>query len=202
MCSQASWLEHRRSIGRSPPTLGEYERPAEVKVKPEFALSVLRRHRAEAGALAARLGLEAREDGVVCSRSPVGAEPEMPDLVTKFTGRVAKANGVDTHLHVLRHFSATPALAAGFEPVTVGARLGYADPSITLRCDSHALEQRDRAVGVSARHGDASAQASIIGARDLTAAHGAATKLLQMVGHEERAGGRVRATRLGSALEV
>ena len=39
---------------------------------------------------------------------------------------------------------ATQAMAAGFDPVTVGGRLGHADPSITLRVYSHALEQRDR----------------------------------------------------------
>jgi integrase len=57
---------------------------------------------------------------------------------------VAKKANVDTHLHALRHFSASQAIAAGFDPVTVGARLGHADPSITMRVYSHVLEQRDR----------------------------------------------------------
>jgi integrase len=35
-------------------------------------------------------------------------------------------------------------IAAGFDAVTVGARLGHADPSITLKVYSHAVEQRDR----------------------------------------------------------
>ena len=83
------------------------------------------------------------------SRSPVGSEPMRPDVVTKFTTRIAESVGVETHLHALRHFSATEAIAAGFDPVTVGGRLGHADPSITLRVYSHVVEQRDRDLAAS-----------------------------------------------------
>jgi integrase len=79
----------------------------------------------------------------------VGLEPIRPDVLSKFTKRVADKAGVDTHLHALRHFSATQAIAAGFDAVTVGARLGHADPSITLRVYSHAVEQRDRELAAS-----------------------------------------------------
>jgi integrase len=109
-----------------------------------IGLEALRRHRKAVDKLAAKLRLDVRRDGFVFSRSPVGAEPIRPDVVTKFTTRVAKTAGVETHLHALRHFSATQGIAAGFDPVTVGARLGHADPSITLRVYSHVLEQRDR----------------------------------------------------------
>jgi integrase len=70
-------------------------------------------------------------------------EPVRPDHVTKTFIRCAKAAGVATHLHSLRHFSATQAISAGYDPTTVAARLGHADASITLRVYSHALEQRD-----------------------------------------------------------
>ena len=83
------------------------------------------------------------------SQSPVGSEPIRPNVLTKFTERAAKAAKVTTHLHALRHFSATQAIAAGFDPVTVGGRLGHADPSITLRVYSHVLEQRDRALATT-----------------------------------------------------
>lgn len=65
-------------------------------------------------------------------------------VVSKFAKRVAEQAGVDTHMHALRHFSATEAIGAGFDPVTLGKRLGHADPSITLRVYSHAIESRDR----------------------------------------------------------
>jgi len=109
----------------------------------------LRRHRDQVAALALELGVTVADDAFIFSRSPAGAEPIRPDVVTGFTRRVAKAAGVDTHLHALRHFSATQAIAAGFDAVTVGARLGHADPAITLRVYSHALEQRDRDVAAS-----------------------------------------------------
>ena len=40
-------------------------------------------------------------------------------------------------------------IATGFDAVTVGARLGHADPSITFRVYSHAVDQRDRELAAS-----------------------------------------------------
>jgi integrase len=109
-----------------------------------LAIEALRRHRDATRATARDLHLTIPPDGFLFSRSPVGSDPIRPDVLTKFTTRMAEKAGVDTHLHALRHFSATQAIAAGFGPVTVGGRLGHSDPSITLRVYSHALEQRDR----------------------------------------------------------
>jgi integrase len=115
----------------------------------DFGLAILRRHREGVDELANELDLTIAPDGFLFSRSPAGLEPIRPGVVSKFTRRVADRAGVDTHLHALRHFSATQAIAAGFDPVTVGTRLGHADPSITLRVYSHALEQRDRDLAAS-----------------------------------------------------
>jgi len=112
-------------------------------------IETLRRHRESVDRLAAQLDVTVREDAFMFSRSPAGAEPMRPDHVTKFMSRVAASVGVNTHLHALRHFAATEAIAAGFDPVTVGGRLGHADPSITLRTYSHVLEQRDRELAAS-----------------------------------------------------
>lgn len=109
-----------------------------------LAIAVLKRHRLAVDTLADDLGLEVQPDGFVFSRSPVGAEPIRPDVVSKFTKRAASLAGVDTHLHALRHFSATQAIAAGFDPTTVAGRLGHRDSSVTLRVYSHALEGRDK----------------------------------------------------------
>jgi len=110
----------------------------------DLALGLLAKHRALVDKLAKELKLEVRPDGFIFSRSPVGAEPVRPDIVSKFAKKVATKAGVDTHLHALRHFSATQAIAAGFDPTTVAGRLGHRDSSITLRVYSHALEGRDR----------------------------------------------------------
>jgi integrase len=110
----------------------------------ELALGVLAKHRAQIDEVAKGLKLEVRHNGFMFSRSPVGAEPIRPDLVSKFAQKVANKAGVDTHLHALRHFSATQAIAAGFDPTTVAGRLGHRDSSITLRVYSHVLEGRDQ----------------------------------------------------------
>lgn len=115
----------------------------------EFAIEVLRRHRARVDELAARLEVTVAPDAYLFSRSPAGLEPVRPDVVTKFTLRVAKVAKVSTHLHALRHFSATEAMAAGYDAVTVAGRLGHRDPSVTLRTYSHVLERRDRDLAAS-----------------------------------------------------
>jgi len=105
--------------------------------------------------LAAQLDLTVLADGYIWSRSPVGLEPHLPNLVTQFLNRMAKKAGVSTHLRALRHFSATQGLAAGTDVVTMAGRLGHRDPSITLRVYSHVLAQRDQeaaaAIGKSLR---------------------------------------------------
>jgi len=108
------------------------------------ALEALQRHRARALTVAGEAGVELADDGFVFSVSPAGSEPMAPDQVTRLAAKLAKAGGVDTHLHTLRHFAATQGIAAGFDAVTVSQRLGHADPSITLKVYSHAIEQRDR----------------------------------------------------------
>jgi integrase len=115
----------------------------------ELGLEILRRHRAAVDSLADELGVTLEPDAFMFSRSPAGLEPTRPDVLSKFTKRVADKAGVSTHLHALRHFSATQGIAAGYDAVTVGARLGHADPSITLRVYSHAVEQRDRELAAS-----------------------------------------------------
>ena len=94
----------------------------------DLGLEALRRHRATADALARQLGLDVPPDAFMFSRSPTGTEPIRPDVLTKFVVRVAKTSGVTTHLHALRHFSASQAIAAEFDPVTVGGAAGTRRP--------------------------------------------------------------------------
>ena len=63
---------------------------------------------------------------------------------------MAKAAGVKTHFHALRHFMGTQAIASNYDhPVTVAHRLGHADPSTTMRIYAHAVEARDRDLAAS-----------------------------------------------------
>ncbi len=110
----------------------------------DLAMTVLRRYRSDVDQIAAGLDLTVPEDAFMFSRSPQGTEPIRPDVVSKFTARVAKKAGLDTHLHALRHFSATQLIAGGHDIRTVAGRLGHRDPSITLRVYSHVLPEKDR----------------------------------------------------------
>lgn len=109
----------------------------------------LKHYRAEVDALADKLGLTVSETAFMFSQSPEGLEPVRPDWLSKAFKRAANAAGVSTHLHSLRHFSATQAIASGFDVRTVAGRLGHADASVTLRTYSHVLEQKDRDLAVA-----------------------------------------------------
>lgn len=55
----------------------------------------------------------------------------------KYISRVAKANGIDFHFHILRHTHATQLLENGASIKLVQERLGHARPEITLQTYSH-----------------------------------------------------------------
>jgi integrase len=99
----------------------------------EVGLAVLRRHRSSVEALAVDLNLKVRRDGFIFSRSPMGSEPIRPNVVIHFMANLSKTLGFKTHLHAIRHFSATELIAQGHDVRTVAGRLGHADASITLR---------------------------------------------------------------------
>ena len=63
-------------------------------------------------------------------------------------GTLVRRSGLPaSRLHDLRHLHATTLLLAGVPVHVVAARLGHADPAITLRVYAHVL--REQAVGVA-----------------------------------------------------
>jgi integrase len=93
--------------------------------------------------------------------------PVAPDRIGWWWTRSRAMSGIDKRwrLHDLRHFSATQAIAGGHDIRSVAARLGHADPSMTLRVYAHALTHLDRRI--------AGTMASVIdGSRDLTVLNG------------------------------
>lgn len=65
----------------------------------------------------------------------------MPDQISSRIAEItAKAGLPGISLHSLRHGHATQLLSQGVPIPTVSKRLGHANPSITLRLYSHALE--------------------------------------------------------------
>jgi integrase len=78
---------------------------------------------------AAKLG----PDHLVFSASPDLRKPRDPSSMTRRYKRLADKLGIDSHLHALRHYSATELLTAGVDLRTVAGRLGHGDGTTTLR---------------------------------------------------------------------
>lgn len=79
----------------------------------------------------AKLRRAAREDAYVFSYAADNSEPCNPDGLTHKYARMTAGLGLDTHLHELRHYSATELLAAGVDLRTVAGRLGHAGGGVT-----------------------------------------------------------------------
>ncbi|MGD9529877.1 MAG: tyrosine-type recombinase/integrase [Dehalococcoidia bacterium] len=73
----------------------------------------------------AMLGAELSPDAFVFSLAPDGSTCLKPSSVTQRYGRMAGRLGLDTHLHNLRHYSATELIAGGVDVRTVAGRLGH-----------------------------------------------------------------------------
>ncbi|MFC4943333.1 tyrosine-type recombinase/integrase [Pseudonocardia sp. GCM10023141] len=117
-------------------------------------IDVLREHRARCDERAAAVDTRVRRDGFVFSAVPDCAKQLSPDTVTQRYWRLAKRLGFDTHLHSLRHYSATELIAAGVDIRTVAGRLGHAGGgSTTLRSYSAFVLEADQraAVALAAR---------------------------------------------------
>jgi integrase len=93
-------------------------------------------------------GTENKENGYVFTTA--WGEPIHPDtvssLMASMTARHNKANPSKAlplaRLHDLRHIHATTLLLAGVPVHVVAARLGHADPSITLRVYAHVINEQ------------------------------------------------------------
>ncbi|ANY06906.1 integrase [Pseudonocardia sp. HH130630-07] len=122
-----------------------------VTIDPELVL-VLMAHRERCEARAAELDTTVRRDGFVFSPAIDGAVQLNPDTVTQRYGRMVKRLGITTHLHCLRHYSATELIAAGVDIRTVAGRLGHAGGgSTTLRTyTAFVLESEQRSAAALA----------------------------------------------------
>jgi len=84
-------------------------------------------------------------DAFVFSRMPGGRTHLVPSSVTQRYSRLARRLGIDTHLHSLRHYSATELIAAGVDVRTVAGRLGHGGGGITtLRVYAAWLAESDQ----------------------------------------------------------
>jgi integrase len=97
-------------------------------------VELLREHRARHEEHMRQLGQPVSEDAYLFSNSPMRERPYNPSGVTHKYARMCEQLGVDSHLHALRHYSATALLTAGVDLRTVAGRLGHGGGgSTTLR---------------------------------------------------------------------
>ena len=125
-------------------------------------MAVLREHQRHQGEERLAAGSAWNVNGGLVFTSRWG-EPLYPDTVTALMSKLIREYNKSVRsparrlpharLHDLRHLHATTLLLAGVPVHVVAARLGHADPAVTLRVYSHVL--REHALGV----GDVFAQA-------------------------------------------
>jgi integrase len=95
------------------------------------------------GALAA--GGELDEDGFIFSSGGLGKAPWNPDTISDWFHAVAKAVGVRTTMHGLRHYNAAQMLSSGIDLRTAAGRLGHSGGgAVTLRVYAHRTRPTDQ----------------------------------------------------------
>jgi len=88
-------------------------------------VAVLAEHRARYDELCRRLEGEATSEAFLFSHEPTHDRPYNPSAVTQRYSEMCAALGINSHLHELRHYSATELLTAGVDLRTVAGRLGH-----------------------------------------------------------------------------
>ena len=88
-------------------------------------LLLLRTYIARVHATRAALGQERDDSVFLFSYKADHSQPCHPDGVTHRYGRMCARLGIDTHMHQLRHYSATEPIWAGVDIRTVAGRLGH-----------------------------------------------------------------------------
>lgn len=120
-----------------------------VALDPE-TVEVLREHWERCEKRAALLDLPFAEDARVFSYEPDGLTCWLPDTVTQRYSRLARRLGIKTHLHALRHYSATELIAAGVDVRTVAGRLGHGGGgATTLRVYAAWVSEADQRAAVA-----------------------------------------------------
>ena len=95
-----------------------------VTLDPE-TVAVLAEHFERATERAASVGAALLPDAFVFSNAPDCRAPLVPGSVSQRYSRMADRLGIETHLHALRHYSATELISAGVDVRTVAGRLGH-----------------------------------------------------------------------------
>lgn len=101
-----------------------------IALDPE-TVTVLSEHRMRCDERATAVGLDLTRDAYVFSLEPDNSTHLLPDSVSQRFRKLALRLGIKTHLHNLRHYSATELIAAGVDVRTVAGRLGHSGGGTT-----------------------------------------------------------------------
>ncbi|TQM80661.1 site-specific recombinase XerD [Saccharothrix saharensis] len=115
----------------------------------ETTVSLLRIYLQQCESVAAEMGRKVNPKGYLFSTSIDHSAYLKPDSVSQRYSRMCKRLGIESHLHELRHYSATELISAGVDPRTVAGRLGHGGGgATTLRVYTAWLSEADqRAAG-------------------------------------------------------
>ncbi len=94
-----------------------------VNLDPD-TIAILTAHKQLAARQCAQLGTTLDDDSFLFSYAPDHRRHCDPDAITHRYAKMTANLGIDTHLHALRHYSATELIAAGVDVRTVAGRLG------------------------------------------------------------------------------
>ena len=154
---EAGVLTVRRGIAQD----GSHKREKDTKTHQRrhitldpATVAILSEHWEHCLARATALDVTLDREAFVFSPAPDGSAHLVPSSVTQRYGRMAKRASVDTHLHNLRHYSATELIAAGVDVRTVAGRLGHGGGgTTTLRVYAAWVAEADlrAAAGLAAR---------------------------------------------------
>jgi integrase len=108
-------------------------------------IALLRSHNQECEARAQLFGGRLAQDAFVFSLTPDNSEFLVPDSVSQRYRKTVARLGIHTHLHNLRHYSATELIAAGVDIRTVAGRLGHGGGgATTLRVYTAFVSESDQ----------------------------------------------------------
>ncbi|MGH3572900.1 MAG: tyrosine-type recombinase/integrase [Pseudonocardiaceae bacterium] len=91
----------------------------------EATVEILNAHKKHCTDRCMGIGTVLEDDTFIFSYSPDNRQPCSPSAITHRYARMTAKLGLRTHLHALRHYSATELLAAGVDLRTVAGRLGH-----------------------------------------------------------------------------
>jgi integrase len=95
-----------------------------VNLDPD-TIAILTAHKQRTAQQCVQIGTTLAEDSFVFSYAPDHRRSCDPDGITHRYAKMTAALGIDTHLHALRHYSATELISAGVDVRTVAGRLGH-----------------------------------------------------------------------------